>query len=148
MKTADRIVPFLLLGLGIFVLWQASKITFFSDELLGPAFFPQFLAGFIIFLGLLLFLRTFLVSEFPRVEIEIQGIVKIAVIILLSIIYLLTIETVGFLMTTPILLFALMMILTRGNLISKVIFSVMFPIAAWFVFKTFLKIPLPRGLLQ
>lgn len=148
MKAADRIVPFFLLGLGIFVFWQASKITFFSDELLGPTFFPQFLAGFIIFLGVLLFLKTFLVSEFPRVDIEIQGIGKIALVILLSIVYLLTIEAIGFLITTPILMFALMMLLKRGNLISKVVFSIVFPIAAWFVFKTFLKIPLPRGLLE
>ncbi|PIE33577.1 hypothetical protein CSA56_10685 [candidate division KSB3 bacterium] len=147
MKTADRIVPFLLLGLGIFVFWQASQITFFSDELLGPAFFPQFLAGFFIFLGVLLFLRTFFPIEFPSVDIELQGLGKIAFVIILNIIYLLTIETIGFLITTPILLFAFMMLLKRGKLVSKVVFSIIFPIAAWLVFKTFLNIPLPRGLL-
>ncbi|PID56420.1 hypothetical protein CSB45_11225 [candidate division KSB3 bacterium] len=146
MKTADRVVPVLLLGIGIFVFWQASEITFFSDELLGPAFFPKFLAGLIILLGLLLFVRTFFVTEFPSVDIDRKGLGKIALVIMLNIVYLLTIETIGFLITTPILMFALMMLLKRGDLVNKIIFSTLFPLAAWIVFKSFLKIPLPRGL--
>lgn len=134
--------------LGILVFWQASKITFFSEELLGPAFFPKFLAGALIFLGILLFLRTLLTAEFPAIDLEVQGIGRIAAVILVSVIYHVAFESIGFLITTPLLMFVLMMILKRGNLGTKIIFSVIFPVAAWVAFKMFLKIPLPWGVLN
>lgn len=146
MKTADRIVALVLVVLGMWVFWQASQITFFSDELLGPSFFPKFLAVFLIFLGLLLLLRTFLVSEFSKIDVDIQGSGKILAVILASVIYLLTLTSVGFLITTPLLMFVLMMLLTRGNLLIKIGFSVLFPLVAWMIFKEFLKIPLPWGI--
>lgn len=134
--------------LGILVFWQASRITFFSDELLGPAFFPKFLAGALIFLGILLLLRTFLAAGFPTIDMEAQGVGKIALVILISAIYLITIEPVGFLITTPLLMLAVMMILKRGSLGSKIAFSIIFPTASWVIFRIFLKIPLPWGMLD
>ncbi|GAK55625.1 hypothetical protein U27_02459 [Candidatus Vecturithrix granuli] len=152
MKTADRVVACCLIILGILVFWQASKITFFSEELLGPGFFPKFLAGALIFLGILLFLRTVFVAEFlaefPVIDLEAQGVVKIVMVILVSVIYLTTIEPVGFLITTPLLMFILMMILKHGDLGTKIAFSLIFPIVAWIAFKIFLKIPLPWGVLN
>lgn len=148
MKIADRVVAYCLIILGILVFWQASKITFFSDELLGPAFFPKFLAGVLIFLGILLFLRTFWVADFPVIDLDSRGIEKIILVILMSIIYLATIEPVGFLITTPLLMFVLMMILKRGSLQSKIVFSMIFPIVSWVIFRSFLKIPLPWGVLD
>lgn len=148
MKTADKIVALLLIILGILVFWQASQITFFSDELLGPSFFPKFLAIFLIFLGVLLLVRSLIVSEFPKIELDVQGVWKIAAVILCSVIYLLALEPVGFLLATPLLMFALMMLLKRGKLLTKIVFSVLFPIVAWGVFKEFLNIPLPWGILN
>jgi putative tricarboxylic transport membrane protein len=148
MKTADRIVAFFLIILGMLVFWQASQITIFSDELLGPSFFPKTLAIVLIFLGCLLLLRTVVISDFPKIELEVQGIWKITAVILCSVIYLLTLEPIGFLITTPLLMFALMMLLKRGKLLTKIAFSVLFPAIAWIVFKEFLKIPLPWGILN
>lgn len=148
MKIADRVVACCLMILGIVVFWQASRITFFSDELLGPAFFPKFLAGALIFLGILLLLRTFFVRGLPAIDLEAQGVGKIVMIIVVSVIYLATIEPVGFLITTPLLMFVLMMILKRGSLQSKIVFSMIFPIVSWVIFRSFLKIPLPWGVLD
>ena len=134
--------------LGILVFWQTSKITFFSEELLGPTFFPIFLAGALIFLGILLLSRTFFIADFPAIDLETRGVGKIVMVILVSVIYLATIEPVGFLITTPFLMFILMMILKRGSLRSKIAFSLIFPIASWVIFRSFLKIPLPWGILN
>lgn len=148
MRIADRVVACCLMILGIGVFWQASRITFFSDELLGPAFFPKFLAGALIFLGILLFLRTAWIADSPTIEMEAQGVVKIALVILISAIYLITIEPVGFLITTPVLMFVVMMILKKGSLGGKIAFSILFPIVSWVIFRSFLKIPLPWGILN
>jgi hypothetical protein len=60
-------------------------------------------------------------------------------------IYGITIEKLGYLLSTGLVTFALLIYFNRKNWILNIIFSLGTPLAIYFLFNTLLKVPMPKG---
>lgn len=66
-------------------------------------------------------------------------------IIVWCFIYGITIERLGYLLSTGLVTFALLAYFNRRNWLLNIIFSLGTPISIYFLFDTLLKVPLPKG---
>ena len=105
-----------------------------------------------VFLTLLLAINTFLIkpknAEEEKGEDQFKGNLygQFFFVIVLSAVYVVLIDIIGFFVTTAIYLFVTMVIL-KSNIKWSIVVSIVFPIFLYLVFVSFLKVPVPKGFL-
>jgi len=114
----------------------------------GPFFLPTIAAVIIAGLSLALFIQS---TKFSPANQAIQSGKRmwnrLVWIIVWCFIYGITIEKLGYLLSTGVVTFALLAYFNRRNWILNIIFSLGTPLAIYFLFDTLLKVPMPKGLL-
>ena len=139
------------LTIGLFIL---EAFYFLLIKQLPPkaARYPYFVLGLMVFLTLLLAINTFLIkpknTEEEKGEDQFKGNLygQFFFVIVLSAVYVVLIDIIGFFVTTAIYLFVTMVIL-KSNIKWSIVVSIVFPIFLYLVFVSFLKVPVPRGFL-
>ena len=139
------------LTIGLFIL---EAFYFLLIKQLPPkaARYPYFVLGLMIFLTLLLAINTFLIkpknTEENKEEDQFKGNLygQFFLVIVLSAVYVILIDIIGFFVTTAIYLFVTMLAL-KSNIKWSIIVSILFPIFLYLIFVSFLKVPVPRGFL-
>ena len=139
------------LTIGLFIL---EAFYFLLIKQLPPkaARYPYFVLGLMVFLTLLLAINTFLIkpknTEENKEEDQFKGNLygQFFLVIVLSAVYVILIDIIGFFVTTAIYLFVTMVIL-KSNIKWSIVVSIVFPIFLYLVFVSFLKVPVPRGFL-
>ncbi|KJS81562.1 MAG: hypothetical protein JM58_16590 [Peptococcaceae bacterium BICA1-8] len=153
LKDKDTIAGFLLLGLCSFVYIQIIKFpqTTYDERSISAAFFPTFLTVGLVFLAVLLLIRGFrnylnLKNNSTAIEETKPKKIDQSTIYLVfsAIVYVIVLETLGFVITTIIYLLFIMSIFRTGFLKSLLI-SVLFSFTIFYVFQNVFKIMLPRG---
>ena len=122
----------------------------FLNVPVGPEFFPRFLTIGLFICSLVLFLQQFKSKDkrpnpVPGLrDIGLQRLIKGALLVLA---YALLWEPVGFIIITPIAAFTFMFILGHKKYLSMVLFSIGATAVVFFVFRFFLNVEMPLGLL-
>ena len=137
------------LTIGLFIL---EAFYFILIKQLPPkaARYPYFVLGLMVFLTLLLAINTFIIKPKNTEEEEdkFKGNLyrQFFFVIVLSAVYVVLIDIIGFFVTTAIYLFVTMIVL-KSDIKWNIVVSILFPIFLYLVFVSFLKVPVPRGFL-
>ena len=139
------------LTIGLFIL---EAFYFILIKQLPPkaARYPYFVLGLMVFLTLLLAINTFLIkpknAEEEKGEDQFKGNLygQFFFVIVLSAVYVVLIDIIGFFVTTAIYLFVTMVAL-KSSIKWSIVVSILFPIFLYLIFVSFLKVPVPRGFL-
>jgi len=142
MLTTDRVAGGALVLLALVVFWESRRLPLGSLRNPGPAYMPVALAAVLLCFGALLVvlagkapaLSTVSWTEW-RHAVAIFGVCAFAALAL---------ERLGFRTTVALSLAFLLLGVERRGLIFSTVFAIAFA-AAFLLFDTFLRMPLPRG---
>ncbi|MFV0575051.1 MAG: tripartite tricarboxylate transporter TctB family protein [Vibrio sp.] len=148
-KPGEVIFNGFMLILSIVLLWQAFDISGF-DKFSSPGTFPMS-AAFIMFI----FSSITLIKSIKKNRIDQAGILffnqilplKIAVMIGMIIVFSLTIESIGFLVTSFILLTASFYIYYKKNVLLAAVISVLSLLVVYGIFRLVFLVILPEGVI-
>lgn len=155
MRINDSILGLIIIAFSAFVLVEARTYQALPGVPYGPGLFPSILAGAVMFGGLILIYKGIRrrkevgwISLEPWARLP-RTYMILGAIFATLLFYILFSEKIGFLITSAVLLFGLML-WTRGGkrVLSSLIISMIFTIAVYLIFAKVLRVPLPRGLLE
>jgi hypothetical protein len=143
---------------GIWVIWLSHRLDVPAGIELGfnLAFYPRLLGWSIFIISLAILLQQFLKAEFgddkgtQAVQHFKNGVLlkRMGGSILLVTAYMSLISIVGYLLLTPIFLFAFISLLGNRNWIMIILVSLLLTSLVYFFFWILLYIPLPEGILM
>lgn len=150
MKRADIIAGILGLFVGFYVIIESR--TFPDDEvlLMGPSFFPIVLSVLMLIFSIALIVNALMgrsAKKAEKLDIRDPGIQRSIISLLATIVYLSTLEKLGFIIGSIIYLMFLMYLLKLRNYVKMVLVSVGVSLAVYYIFRVALSITLPLGLL-
>mgnify|MGYP003391226598 FL=1 len=136
----DRLFGVFLLFLGIYFIWGGNQLEVpFSYDPLGPKFFP-IAAGVILSI-----LAVFTIINAKKVSFPASNtMLKTGFIVILLVIYQLTFDVLGFLLSTGILVFFISRIFA-GKPLQALSAAVGVSITVYIIFNILLDVPLPLG---
>jgi hypothetical protein len=161
MLIGEKLFTLLFAAFGGYVLWQSYIYGFLSSTITGPGFFPG-IAGLIILLsaGLTLYPKRKVAPEKPVAEKIDLGtaasgrkveVVRVALIVLLTAIFILACPYTGMVALTPFYLFACFLVLTPDYSLKRLMYggltSALFTLVAYSIFVSALGVPVPRGMI-
>ena len=130
------------------IFWYAGSFKDLTVHGYGPDLFPRILAAMMIALALAMIVNAFLGKSLKKEDtIDPRGFVRVLVAIGICIGYLFAINLLGFASSTVIFLFVLMALLKQEGILRRIGASVAVSLFVWAIFRYFLVIPLPEGLL-
>jgi hypothetical protein len=134
---------FITLGLVVFILgWD---LPFGRITAPGAGMLPKFLAGMMIAFAIIIVAvgsHGEKLREIPWSDFSHAGLV-IVIAAIATYLY----SRLGFLITMPLLVFALLAVVERRNLVMAAVFSVSLTLFAYWLFAIVLKAPLERGII-
>lgn len=154
MKMADSVAATVGLAIAAYVLFTVSSFPEDQVVQVGPAFFPRILA-----VGLGIFSLVLLVHSFrnkaatrddvkePSYSYKDKGLQRALVSLVLTIIFCLSLDVFGFLLSSTVFLLCLMYLLKDRQYVQMTIVAASVTGAVYMVFKTLLDITLPLGTL-
>jgi putative tricarboxylic transport membrane protein len=151
MKNPDQLSSLCWLAIGVGI--SATSLKYGVGDFISPgAGFITFFAGLVLSLLSLILFITSVIRKEPR-----QGILslwkglefgKAIYIVVLLLLYALTLQYLGFLLATLILLVFLFRIKGNYSLIKVIGLSLLISLGAYLVFQVWLQVQLPQGILQ
>ena len=136
----DRLFGIFLLFLGLYFIWGGNQLVVsFSYDPLGPKFFP-IAAGIMLSILAVFVIINAKHASFPAFN----TMIKTGLIVVLLVIYQLTFNVLGFLLSTGILVFFLSRIFA-GKPSQALSAAVGISITVYIIFNTLLEVPLPVG---
>lgn len=151
-KKRDLLCSVIFLVFGIFMFVQSAAIKpLMGSKDLGSGFVPKIIAGCIIVIaGVKLIMTLTSKKEEKKIENDedkMGGLLTIALLLIYSVLF----NTLGFILSTALYLFAQMLILSdeRNRKIPLfAVIAVVAPVAIYALFVYVIKMPLPAGLLS
>lgn len=148
MKRQDIGVGVGLLLLSTWFFWYVGRYKGKEIYGYGPDFFPRVLAVMMAILGVGLIVQARAGRSLKMGErIDPKGFVRMLICIAICIGYLFLTTVLGFATATFIFLFTLMTFLRQKGMLVRVLSSAATSLTVWAIFRYFLIIPLPEGLL-
>ena len=148
MKNVDIGTGVGLLLLSIATFWKSYEYRQTVIYVYGPNFFPQILSILLGGCAIALIVRAFQGKALlPTDRIDPRGFLRMILAIVMCIGYLLLMQVIGFAIATMIFLFTLMTFLRQEGMLPRVISSIGVALCVWAIFRYFLVIPIPTGML-
>jgi len=148
MKRQDIGVGVGLLLLSTWLFWYVGRYKGKEIYGYGPDFFPRVLAVMMAILAVGLILQARAGHSLKMGErIDPKGFVRMLICIAICIGYLFLTTLLGFAAATFVFLFTLMTFLRQKGMLVRILSSVATSLTVWAIFRYFLIIPLPEGLL-
>jgi putative tricarboxylic transport membrane protein len=148
MKRQDIGVGVGLLLLSTWLFWYVGRYKEKEIYGYGPDFFPRVLAVMMAILAVALILQARAGHSLKmRERIDPKGFVRMLICIAICIGYLFLTRLSGFATATFVFLFTLMTFLRQKGMLVRILSSVAASLTVWAIFRYFLIIPLPEGLL-
>jgi putative tricarboxylic transport membrane protein len=140
---ADHVAgaAFILLGLAIFAL--SGDLPFGGLSMPGSGFMPSLIAGLLLLFGVLLCARA--AESQPLADIDWSDVKHAGLVVLITALAIFAYTRLGFILAMMLMLFALLAIIERRNLVKAALYSVATTLLAYALFDKFLKAPLPTG---
>jgi putative tricarboxylic transport membrane protein len=148
MKKEDIGTGIGLLMLSTWFFWYVGRYRVKEIYGYGPDFFPRVLAVMMAILGLSLIIQALLGNSLKMGDrIDPKGFIRMLISIAICIGYLFLTTILGFATATFVFLFVLMTFLKQKGIVLRIFSSLVTAILVWSIFRYFLVIPLPEGLL-
>ena len=148
LKKADIGVGIGLLVLSVWVFLKSNTYRHTVIYIYGPNFFPQILSILTAICAIVMIVRALRNKSLSQSDhIDGHGFIRMAVAIVMCIVYLLVMQVIGFALATFVFLFALMTFLRQKGVATRTISSAAVALVVWAVFRYFLVIPIPTGML-
>lgn len=151
LKKPDIISGLIGILFGVYILVTAARFPQDVVMGIGPAFFPMMLALALIFFSCLLICFAFLGKSKGTVEkfnFKDPGKQRAIIALIVTIIYSLLLNVLGFIVTTILYLFGLMFLLEKRDYLSMSLISVGLTLGVFIIFEKLLHIALPVGFLN
>lgn len=131
---------------------------FFIESLKLPstaASLPQIIIMLITILSILMFIQAFIkYKKSTKITIK-EGVIKekinikrVLIFLGIIVLYIFTIDTIGYFIVTPIFAFISLLYLTSVRFMSVIFITIGFTVGIYVIFVMFLRIPIPMGLLS
>ena len=148
MKKADIGTGIGLIIFSAWIFWYAGAYSKATIYYYGPNFFPQLIAIAMSICAIILILNAIRGKSLENPDrIELRGFIRMVIAILICIGYLFLMQVVGFTIGTCIFLYVLMMFIGQKGVKKRIISSMAVSLIVWGIFRYFLVIPLPTGIL-
>lgn len=152
MKKINLVVAAVCAILGITVIAIASgypTAEFYGTGAPGPGLWPICIAGVLLFCSVILVVRTLRMKPEDNEPVAIwgEGPIRAYLSMIAMIVYVIILPILGFLPTTFVMMTGFVKWFSRGKLSKSVIISLIVTFAVYFVFKSFLNVPIDFGLI-
>ncbi|MFZ5945341.1 MAG: tripartite tricarboxylate transporter TctB family protein [Bacillota bacterium] len=150
MKRADIIASLIGVSLCGYVFWASGKFPEDNVLLLGPSFFPRLLAWALFFMSIVLLVKALMgksMESKEKFDIKDPGIQRAGIALLATIVYIFTLDFLGFIIGSTIYLVFLMYLLKLRSYGRMFLISLSVTFIVFAVFRVFLHITLPLGFL-
>ncbi|PAE35558.1 tripartite tricarboxylate transporter TctB family protein [Bacillus sp. 7884-1] len=139
----DYIASVLFLAVGVLFIIGSRQLESSSyGSAVGPDIFPLILGGALILLSIRLFYETFITKNQQGTK-EILQYKPFLIIFAATLVYILTLETIGYVITTFLFLFVCFQTMERSKVILSLIISACFSGLVYFLYVEILKGTLP-----
>lgn len=139
----DRIAAILFLTVGsLFIIGSRNIASSSYGSVVGPDIFPLFLGGLLVILSIRLFYETFSGKKQEKEKEKLQY-MPFIIIFIATLVYILTLESVGYVITTFLFLFVCFQTMERGKWLTSLFISGGFSALVYFIFVEVLKGTLP-----
>jgi hypothetical protein len=142
---SDHVAGAAFVVFGIIIFALSGDLPFGSLSAPGAGMMPKLLLGLMILFGIALILGA--ASSQPFADIEWSDGKHALLVVLISGIAISLYTTLGFVITMTLLVFTLLMVVERKNVLRAAAYSIGLTMIAWWVFGTALKSPLETGIL-
>ena len=151
MKIGDITFSVIGMGLSLWLVLESQKFAYASKFGIGPGFFPFWLgivlAAFSLFRFIISLKQKYDVEDMkPRLP-GLRSLGRIGLIMLIMAGFALVMNGLGFLLTVFLFVSIILFILEGDSLLKSVFYGVMFSAAIFLIFRYWLEVDLPRGLL-
>jgi putative tricarboxylic transport membrane protein len=139
----DYIASVLFLAVGVLFIIGSRQLESSSyGSAVGPDIFPLILGGALILLSIRLFYETFIAKNQQETKEKLQY-KPFLIIFAATLLYILTLETIGYVITTFLFLFVCFQTMERSKVIQSLIISACFSGLVYFLYVEVLKGTLP-----
>ena len=149
MRLNDKLIGILAMAIGLAVIIRVQFYPSLADGQPGPALFPEVIGGLFIVVGLALFWQA-RKSDAPMItrlpELTPKGVGNVLFTIGAVIFYIVVSQPLGFLLTSFIIMVAMMMLL-KAKIAVSIPVAMGTTVCIYTIFNKMLLVPLPRGLL-
>ena len=150
MKKIANAIALIFIAVSVYAFIEAGTFPPGSNGALGPGFFPRVLAVLVIFLSVLELISS-RKAEVPQGQEEVllfkKENLRVWITVLACILYVWSLKFAGFIIMTPVYLFAMLMYFKVKNKIVAVAVPIGVTAVLYFVFTILLKVKLPAGIL-
>ena len=151
MKKGDLVYSVIGMGLSLWLILESQKFAYASKFGIGPGFFPFWLgivlAAFSLFRFILCFKEKYDAEEMkPRLP-GWGSLGRLGLIMLVMAGFALVMSSLGFIATVFLFVFAILFVLEGDSILKSVFYGVMFGGAVFLIFRYWLEVDLPTGLL-
>jgi putative tricarboxylic transport membrane protein len=150
-RKANFVAALLFLALTLYVVAVTFTFKKFKNVPIGPEFFPRWLAlGLGICALVLLYqsVKHYDKREAPTLSLRDKGMQRLLIGVAVVIAYVFLWKSLGFLVMTPLLLFALMFLLEVRDYKVMILISLLTSVGIFLAFKLILGIEMPLGFLS
>lgn len=142
---SELVIGIACLALGIAVFVAAGNLQQVKLGI-GPAGFPRFIAVVLCILGVVQTATTLMCGvSAPKFDVDKRSAYLFIAAVALSVCYVLLVETVGFVLLTPLLLIGMMALFGERSLIKMVVVAIVTTVCVWLLFTEVFMIFLPSG---
>ncbi|AYA78464.1 tripartite tricarboxylate transporter TctB family protein [Bacillus sp. Y1] len=139
----DRIASVLFLAIGVlFIIGSRNLASTSYGSSVGPDIFPSILGALLVLLSIRLFYETFVTRSHHGEKEKLQY-KPFLIIFVATLFYILTLETIGYVITTFIFLFVCFQTMERTKWVKSLIISACFSGIVYFLYVQVLKGTLP-----
>jgi hypothetical protein len=137
-----------LIALSAWIFWYSGRYRELTVHIYGPDLFPRILASMMFLLAVGLITNAYLGNSLKQEDrIDVRGFLRVLVAIAICIGYLFLIHLLGFASSTFVFLLALMTLVRQRGIWVRLFACLATALVVWAIFRYFLVIPLPEGLL-
>lgn len=150
-QTSNIICGVVGIAIGGVAIWMTAGFRQFVNVPVGPEVFPRIMAIGLIICSVAMMIINLVkkdTEQAPTLSLRDKGIQRMLIIAGLVLVYYLLLETVGYLILSPILLFLSMLVMGYRKYVNMIIISVSVTGAVFLLFWQVLVIDLPNGLLD
>jgi putative tricarboxylic transport membrane protein len=151
MKKGDITFSVIGMGLSLWLILESQKFAYASKFGIGPGFFPFWLgivlAGFSLFRFVISFTAKYDAEDLkPRLP-GLRSLGRLALIMLVMAGFALVMKSLGFILTVFLFVSVILFVLEGDSALKSAFYGAMFSAAVFLIFRYWLDVDLPTGLL-
>ena len=151
MKKGDRVFGLICLGLSIWLIFEALKFDYTTEFTPGPGFHPFWLgvclAGLSLYLIVDAFKRKSNKGDKENLLPGWKSLLRVGLILLIMAGFSFSMMALGFVLTVFVFVSLILFVLEGYGVLKSVVYGIMFSGFVFLIFRYWLEVDLPRGLL-